>query len=432
MTNKFKRSSEYFKEAGRHIPGGVNSPVRAFKAVGGEPLFIEKGAGSKVYDVDGNSYIDFVLSWGPLILGHAHPEVVEAIKLTAQKGTSFGAPTELETELAILVKNGFPSIELIRFVNSGTEAVMSAIRLARGYSKRDKVIKFEGCYHGHSDSLLVKAGSGIATLGIPESSGVPADFVKNTIVMPYNDIEAVKKAVKTYSGEIACIIVEPIAGNMGVVPPKAGFLECLREITKNENIILIFDETITGFRVSFGGAQQLYNISPDLTCLGKIIGGGLPVGAFGGKGEIMGHLAPQGPVYQAGTLSGNPVAMAAGIATLKQLLKPDIYKKIDHLAKKLTAGISAAAKDASIPVYINRVGSMFSVFFTDIEVADYTTAKKSDTALYRSYFWKMLAEGIYFAPSSFESAFLSNSHSETEMDLTVNKCRKIFSELKED
>ncbi|MBI4379206.1 MAG: glutamate-1-semialdehyde 2,1-aminomutase [Nitrospinae bacterium] len=413
------KSKELFEKAKKLIPGGVNSPVRAFKSVGGEPLFIKRALGSKIYDVDGNEYIDYVGSWGPLIVGHSHPRLVSKLIKTIENGTSYGAPTELEVHLAEMVTEAFPSIEMIRMVNSGTEATMSAIRLARAYTKRDKIIKFEGCYHGHVDSLLVKAGSGAATLGLPDSPGIPHDFARNTITLPFNDIERVRDILKKEDDTIACIILEPIIGNIGVVPPKKGFLQELRELTKNNGVILIFDEVMTGFRVAYGGAQELYNIKADITCLGKIIGGGLPVGAYGGKREIMEMVAPAGPVYQAGTLSGNPLAMTAGIETLKILSQPGTYKKLEKISDKLCRGIEEGAQEAGIPVYLGRVGSMFSVFFTEKEVTDYSTAKKSDTTLFSKYFLLMLRGGIYLAPSQFEATFVSLAHSMSDIEKTI-------------
>ncbi|OGV95446.1 MAG: glutamate-1-semialdehyde-2,1-aminomutase [Nitrospinae bacterium RIFCSPLOWO2_02_FULL_39_110] len=417
MTNK--KSKALFKRARRLIPGGVNSPVRAFKSVGGEPLFIKRASGSKIYDADGNEYIDYVGSWGPMILGHSHPQVVSALKKAIDNGTSYGAPTELEIRLAEMVIKAFPSIEMIRMVNSGTEATMSAIRLARAYTKRDRIIKFEGCYHGHADSLLVKAGSGAVTLGLPDSPGVPADFAKNTITLPFNNIGIVEDFLNREGETIACIILEPIIGNIGVVPPQNGFLQGLREVTKKYGIVLIFDEVMTGFRIAYGGAQELYNISGDLTCLGKIIGGGLPVGAYGGKREIMEMVAPAGPVYQAGTLSGNPLAMTAGIETLKILSKTGVYKKLEKISDKLCKGMEKGAREAGIPVYSARVGSMFSMFFTDREVIDYATAKTSDTVRFSKYFSMMLKGGIYLAPSQFEAGFVSLAHSDNDIDKTI-------------
>jgi len=420
------KSKVLWQEAKEYIPGGVNSPVRAFKSVGMDPLFIDRGAGSKMYDVDGNEYIDYVMSWGPLILGHAHPRVVNAVKAAIDKGTSFGAPTAGEVALAKMINTAYPSMELVRLVNSGTEALMSAIRLARGYTKRDKIIKFEGCYHGHADSLLVKAGSGMATFGIPDSLGVPADIAKNTITLPFNDLEAVRKAA---SEEVACLVVEPVAGNMGVVPPRDGYLAGLREITAQHGIVLIFDEVITGFRVAYGGAQELYGIKPDITCLGKIIGGGLPIGAYGGKREIMSYVAPLGGVYQAGTLSGNPVAVAAGIETLKVLSETKPYKELDRRAQALSEGIGDAFRKASLKVTQNCLGSMMTTFFTDGEVVDYTSAKKSDTERYARYFRGMLGEGVYLAPSQFEAAFLSTAHSEADVEKTIRACHRVLKSL---
>ena len=426
---KNKKSKELFKKAKQIIPGGVNSPVRAFKSVGGKPLFIKKASGSKIYDTDGNEYIDYVGSWGPMIVGHSNPKVVSALKKAIVNGTSYGAPTELEVQLAEMVIKAFPSIEMVRMVNSGTEATMSAIRLARAYTKRNKVIKFEGCYHGHVDSLLVKAGSGAATLGLPDSPGVPPDFAKNTITIPFNDIERVKDVLEKEGEKIACIILEPVIGNIGVVPPKNGFLQELREVTKKYGIVLIFDEVMTGFRVAYGGTQELYNIKADLTCLGKIIGGGLPVGAYGGKREIMEMVAPAGPVYQAGTLSGNPLAMTAGIETLKILSKSGIYKKLDKISEKLCKGMEDGARESGIPVYSTRVGSMFSMFFTDKEVIDYTTAKTSDINRFSKYFSLMLKGGIYLAPSQFEAGFVSLAHSDSDIDRTIEVSRKTLKKL---
>ena len=427
MTNK--KSKELFKKAKQIIPGGVNSPVRAFKSVGGEPLFIKKASGSRIYDIDGNEYIDYVGSWGPMIVGHSNPKVVSALKKAIVNGTSYGAPTELEVQLAEMVIKAFPSIEMVRMVNSGTEATMSAIRLARAYTKRNKVIKFEGCYHGHVDSLLVKAGSGAATLGLPDSPGVPPDFAKNTITIPFNDIERVKDVLKKEGEKIACIILEPVIGNIGVVPPKKGFLHGLREVTKKYGIVLIFDEVMTGFRVAYGGTQELYNIKADLTCLGKIIGGGLPVGAYGGKREIMEMVAPAGPVYQAGTLSGNPLAMTAGIETLKILSKSGVYKRLNNISEKLCKGMEYGARESGIAVYSARVGSMFSMFFTDKEVIDYTTAKTSDINRFSKYFSLMLKGGIYLAPSQFEAGFVSLAHSDSDIDRTIEINRQSLKEI---
>ena len=420
------KSEALWQEAQEYIPGGVNSPVRAFKSVGMDPVFIDRGNGSKIYDVDGAEYIDFVCSWGPLILGHAHPQVVGAVKTAIDRGTSFGAPTAGEVELAKMINSAYPSMELVRLVNSGTEAALSAIRLARGYTRRDKIIKFEGGYHGHADSLLVKAGSGMATLGIPDSLGVPADLAKNTLILPFNDLEAVRKAA---SQEVACLVLEPVAGNMGVVPPRDGYLEGLREITTQHGIVLIFDEVITGFRVSYGGAQELFGIKPDITCLGKIIGGGFPIGAYGGRKDIMSQVAPLGGVYQAGTLSGNPVAVAAGIETLKILSETKPYEKLEKGAQVLSDGIKDAAQKVGVKATQNRVGSMMTVFFNDNQVVDYASASGSDTSKYARYFRGMLEEGVYLAPSQFESAFLSTTHSEADIEKTIRACGKVLKSL---
>lgn len=413
-----ERSAAAFERAKKVIPGGVNSPVRAFKSVGLTPVYIERGQGSRVYDIDGNSYIDYVASWGPLIMGHAHPEVVEAIRKTAEKGTSFGAPTELETLMAELVCERVPSVDIVRMVNSGTEATMSALRLARGYTGRSKILKFEGSYHGHADSLLIKAGSGVATLGLPDSPGVPEGVAANTITVPYNDIESVKLAFERYGEQIACIIVEPVAGNMGVVPPLPGFLQGLRDITEQYGSLLIFDEVMTGFRVGYHCAQGLYGITPDLTCFGKVIGGGLPVGAYGGKRELMEMIAPSGPIYQAGTLSGNPLAMAAGYATLK-LLTPETYERLEQKAVRLQLGFEQNAEKRGIATTINRVGSMVCPFFTDKTVINFETAKTSDLDRFKTYFAAMLDLGVSVAPSQFEGMFISGVHSEEDIDATI-------------
>ncbi|HTG82272.1 MAG TPA: glutamate-1-semialdehyde 2,1-aminomutase, partial [Geobacteraceae bacterium] len=415
--------------AQQFIPGGVNSPVRAFKSVGADPLFIQRAAGARIYDMDGNEFIDFVGSWGPMILGHCHPAVVAAVKSAVDNGASFGAPTELEITLAEMVVKAVPSIEMVRMVSSGTEATMSAIRLARGYTGRDKILKFSGCYHGHADSLLVKAGSGAATFGVPDSPGVPKDFAKHTLTATYNSLESVKTLVAENKGEIACIIVEPIAGNMGTVPPREGFLEGLRTICSDEGIVLIFDEVMSGFRVAYGGAQELYGVTPDMTTLGKIIGGGLPVGAFGGKREIMQNLSPAGGVYQAGTLSGNPLAMTAGIETLKLLQADGFYKKLDEKSAYLATGIARAAKDAGYPVYSTRVGSMICTFFTKGEVHDWDSAAACDTKAFARYFLAMLEEGIYLAPSQFETAFVSAAHTDADLDRTIAAARSAFKAL---
>ncbi len=418
------RSRKLFKEAKKHIPGGVNSPVRAFLSVGGEPLFIKKAKGSKIFDADNKAYIDYVLSWGPMILGHSHPRVTAALKKAIANGTSFGAPTELEVTLAQMVKKAVPSIEMVRMVSSGTEATMSAIRAARGFTGRDKILKFDGCYHGHADSLLVKAGSGVATFGLPDSPGVPADLARLTLTAAYNNLAAVEDMVARDGSRIACIIVEPVAGNMGCVPPEPGFLQGLRRVCDQYGIVLIFDEVMTGFRVAYGGAQQLYNVKPDLTCLGKVIGGGLPVGAFGGRRDIMEKIAPRGPIYQAGTLSGNPLAMTAGIETLKLLSKAGVYKKLEGISADLESGLRSAADEAGIPVTVNRVGSMFTGFFTGKTVKDFASAKTSDTARFGKYFLSMLKNGVNLAPSQFEAAFLSLSHSNADIDRTIEAARK--------
>ena len=414
-----QKSEKLFKQAKALIPGGVNSPVRAFKAVGGNPVFITKGKGSKIYDVDGNSYIDYVLSWGPLILGHAHPKVIKALKAAAEKGTSFGAPTPLEIELANLVLKAYPSMDKVRMVNSGTEATMSAIRVARGFTKRDAIIKFEGCYHGHANGLLVKAGSGAMTFGIPDSPGVPKSYAKNTITIPFNDIDAVKTVINRQWKSIACVIIEPVVGNIGCVLPKPGFLETVRTLTKKYGIVLIFDEVMTGFRVAYGGAQEHYRIKPDMTCLGKVIGGGLPVGAYGGKKEIMSMVSPEGPVYQAGTLSGNPLAMTAGIETLKILSAKGTYKKLESLSVMLEKGLKGAAKRAGVATKFYRAGTMFCTYFTNKEVYDYATAKTSDTAKFSRFFTGMLDRGVNIAPSQFEAGFMSLAHSESDIEKTV-------------
>ncbi len=420
---KFTRSEELFTRAQNVIPGGVNSPVRAFKSVGGKPVFIKRGEGSRVYDEDGNSFIDYVCSWGPLILGHACPEVIEAIRRASLDGTTFGASTALEVELAEMIVEAVPSIEMVRLVSSGTEALMSAVRVARGFTGREKVIKFEGCYHGHSDGLLAKAGSGIATLGVPDSAGVPASIASDTITLPYNNIDAVEKAMHAVGNEVACVVIEPVAGNMGVVAPKPGYLAGLRAICDNCGALLLFDEVITGFRVAYGGAQELFGIRPDLTTLGKIIGGGLPVGAYGGRKDIMSCIAPLGPVYQAGTLSGNPLAVSAGIATLKMLQKPKFYDELERKASALADGLSAAVKGTRI----NRVGSMMTAFFTEGEVVDYASAKKADTAIYARFFAEMLQRGVYLAPSQFEAAFVSAAHSDQDIELTIEAARNAAS-----
>jgi len=425
----FSVSELLFERASKSIPGGVNSPVRAFRAVGRSPLFIEQAAGSNVADADGNTYTDYVGSWGPMILGHAHPIVIDALTKAASRGTSFGAPTEAEIELAEEVKAAFPSIDLVRMVSSGTEATMSAIRLARGFTGRDRIIKFEGCYHGHTDSLLVKAGSGLATFGTPDSAGVPAGVARDTIVLPYNDAAAVADSFKQQGDQIACIIVEPVAGNMGCVPPRPGFLETLRSVADQYASLLIFDEVISGFRVAFGGAQELYGIKPDLTCLGKIIGGGLPVGAFGGRADVMETIAPLGPVYQAGTLSGNPLAMAAGLATLRCLREFSPYAELERRGRKLEEGLTQAAAAAGVACTLNRVGSILTAFFNPGPVSDWPSAKQSDTEAYSRFFSAMLQQGIYLAPSQFECAFLSIEHTDEVIDRTVEAATLAFQHL---
>lgn len=429
---KLDRSAELFERARKVMPGGVNSPVRAFRSVGGTPPFIRSASGSRITDADGNEYIDYVCSWGPLVLGHSHPRVVEAVKNKLSAGTSYGAPTEIEVEMAEMVVEAVPSIEKVRFVSSGTEAVMSAIRLARGYTGRDKVIKFSGCYHGHSDGLLVKAGSGGMTFGTPDSLGVPHDYAKNTLSLPYNNLDAVRETVSANRGEIACVVVEPVAGNMGVVPPEKGFLEGLREITANEGIVLIFDEVITGFRVSFGGAQELYNVIPDMTCLGKIIGGGFPVGAFGGKLEIMNMLSPEGPVYQAGTLSGNPIAMTAGFETLKVLENRRVYEELEEKSARLAEGLQKAARDAGITIWQNRVGSMMCSYFNAGRVRDYESALKSDVKMFARFHGEMLSRGVYLAPSQFEAVFVSVAHTDEDLHVTIEAAKEAFRALKSD
>ncbi|MDQ7786667.1 MAG: glutamate-1-semialdehyde 2,1-aminomutase [Thermodesulfovibrionales bacterium] len=426
----FTQSHRLYKRALKLIPGGVNSPVRAFRAVGGNPVFVTRGQGSKIYDVDGNRYIDYVLSWGPLILGHAHPKVLSALRKALDKGTSYGAPTSLEIELAELVLKAYPSMDKVRMVNSGTEATMSAIRVARGFTGRDKIIKFEGCYHGHADGLLVKAGSGATTFGVPDSPGVPRSYAKNTITVPFNDISACKKVIRNNWKSLACVILEPVVGNIGCVLPKPGFLETLRKLTKAHGIVLIFDEVMTGFRVTYGGAQAYYGISPDMTCLGKVIGGGLPVGAYGGKKEIMAMVSPEGPVYQAGTLSGNPLAMTAGIETLKILSKKDTYTKLEQKASFLEKGLIDAAKRAGVKTRFYRAGTMFCTYFTDTPVVDYQTAKISDTARFAKFFLSMLKKGVYIAPSQFEAGFISLAHSVNDIEKTIRAAYESLLEIR--
>ncbi|MEW9051648.1 MAG: glutamate-1-semialdehyde 2,1-aminomutase [Neobacillus sp.] len=425
----YTKSIEAFKEAQTLMPGGVNSPVRAFKSVNMDPIFMERGKGSKIYDIDGNEYIDYVLSWGPLILGHTNDRVVAGIKKVAELGTSYGAPTEMENVLAKLVIERVPSIEVVRMVSSGTEATMSALRLARGYTGRNKILKFEGCYHGHGDSLLIKAGSGVATLGLPDSPGVPEGVAMNTITVPYNDLESVRYAFEQFGDDIACIIVEPVAGNMGVVPPQPGFLEGLREITSANGALLVFDEVMTGFRVGYNCAQGFYGVTPDLTCLGKVIGGGLPVGAYGGKAEIMQQVAPAGPIYQAGTLSGNPLAMTAGYETLVQLT-PAHYEEFGRKADRLEEGITAAAEKYDIPVSFNRAGSMVGFFFTNEKVVNYEAAKTSNLEYFASYYREMANQGVFLPPSQFEGLFLSTEHSDEDIEKTIQAVEIAFSKLK--
>jgi len=412
-------SNKLFAAAQRIIPGGVNSPVRAFRGVGGEPFFVARAEGAQLWDVDGRAYLDYVGSWGPLILGHAAPSVVAAVAAAAGRGTSYGAPTAGEVEMASAIIDAYPSIEMLRLVSSGTEAAMSAIRVARGATGRDLLVKFDGGYHGHADSLLVKAGSGVATLSIPDSRGVPAALAALTVTAPFNDIETVRAIFAAHGAEVAALIVEPVAGNMGVVPPAPGFLDGLRELCTRHGAVLIFDEVITGFRVAFGGAQALYGVRPDLTCLGKIIGGGLPVGAYGGRADLMRNVAPLGGVYQAGTLSGNPLAVAAGLATLHALSRGDVYGRLEALGRRLAQGLEAGAREAGVPLTVNRVGSMLTAFFCAAPVTDYATAKRADTTRYARSFHAMLARGVYLAPSQFEAAFVSLAHTEADIDVTV-------------
>lgn len=421
MTNT--KSEELFARARKIIPGGVNSPVRAFRGVGGTPRFIARGEGSRMYDVDGNSYIDYICSWGPLILGHRPKQVIDALREVLEIGTSFGAPTERELDLGEAIRDAMPSMELLRLVNSGTEATMSAIRVARGFTGRDLTVKFEGCYHGHVDSLLVKAGSGMATLGIADSAGVPKSFAATTIALPFNDLTAVEEAFRTQGDQIASVIVEPVAGNMGCVPPAPGFLEGLRSITEKYGAVLIFDEVMTGFRLSFGGAQQLYGIRPDMTTIGKIVGGGLPIAAYGGRADIMNKVAPVGPIYQAGTLSGNPLAVSAGLAMLRHLkANPQVYTDLETRAARLTANVPPS-------MTVNRVGSMFTLFFTNRPVTDYETAKQSDTEMYKKFFHWMLSQGVYLAPSQFEAAFLSAAHSDEDIQTTIDAAQTFFQRM---
>lgn len=421
-----KKSQELFQRAIRLMPGGVNSPVRAFRAVGGEPVFIARGRGVRLTSVDGDEYIDYVMSWGPLILGHCHPEVMEGLVRVLETGTSFGAATEGEVELAERIWEAFPSIERVRLVNSGTEATLSALRVARAATGRDKILKFDGCYHGHVDSLLVKAGSGVATLGLPDSPGVPRCLAELTVTLPYNDLNALDVGFAAYGNQLAAVIVEPVAGNMGCVLPEAGFLKKLRTLTARHGAVLIFDEVMTGFRIAYGGAQQLYGIVPDLTTLGKIIGGGLPVGAYGGKAEIMDLVAPSGPVYQAGTLAGNPLAVAAGLKTLEVIRRPDFYERLDSLSAKLAEGLAARARKAAVPLSVNRVGSMLTAFFTAQSIIDYASARKADTDAFARFFRAMLGHGIYLPPSQFEAAFVSAAHTEEDIARTLDAADSAF------
>ena len=426
------KSEKAFDEAKRYMPGGVNSPVRSYRSVGSNPPFISSASGSRIYDIDNNEYIDYVLSWGPMILGHANPEVVASLQEAIPRGTSYGAPTLLETELAKKIQAFMPSMEMIRLVNSGTEATMSALRVARGYTGRDRIVKFVGCYHGHSDSLLVKAGSGLATFGVPDSPGVPKGVAENTITLPYNDIDAVKQLFDEMGDTIACIIVEPVAGNMGCVPPVEGFLETLRDVTKAHGALLIFDEVMCGFRASSGGAQKLYNIKPDLTCLGKIVGGGMPLAVFGGSSKIMSEVAPSGPIYQAGTLSGNPVAVTAGLATLSMLQRdPTIFKQVEDSTKALCNGLEELAKKYNVPAVVQRVGSMFTLFFTDKPVHNFDDASACNADHFKIFFHHNLSHGIYYAPSPFESNFVSMCHKSAEIDKTLAVAEEAFKIISE-
>ncbi len=423
------KSQQLFQQALARIPGGVNSPVRAFRAVGGDPVFVERGEGSRIFSVDGRSFVDYVMSWGPLILGHAHPEVIEEITRVARGGTSFGACTEAEVRLAERIADAFPSVERVRLTSSGTEATMSALRVARAATGRDKILKFDGCYHGHADSLLVKAGSGVATLGLPDSPGVPRVLAELTITVPFNDINALERAFAAHPNQLAAVIVEPVAGNMGCVPPQPGFLAMLRQLTTQHGTILIFDEVITGFRVARGGAQELFGIKPDLTTLGKIIGGGLPVGAYGGIAGLMDLVAPAGPVYQAGTLSGNPLAVAAGLKTLEIISRPGFYERLEAISSHLEAGLCSAAQNEGVPLTVNRVGSMLTPFFTPGPVRDYSAARRSDTASFARFFRALLDRGIYWPPSQFESAMVSAAHSSADVEQTIAAASEAIRQL---
>ncbi len=431
MIYQISKSEQLFEAAQKHIPGGVNSPVRAFKGVGGTPVFFDHAKGAYAYDADGNKYIDYVGSWGPMILGHNADVVIDALKVQMEKGLSFGAPTAVEIEMAVEVCKLVPSMDMVRMVNSGTEATMSAIRLARGFTGRDKIVKFEGCYHGHADSLLVKAGSGMLTLGVPTSPGVPASVAEHTLTLNYNDLDSVRECFAKYGDQIACVIIEPIAGNMNCIPSEKSFLQGLRELCTVHDIVLIFDEVMSGFRAALGGAQAHYGITPDMTCLGKIIGGGLPVGAFGGKREIMEHLAPLGPVYQAGTLSGNPLAMAAGLAMLKAIQAPSFHEQLTARVEQLLAGLQAAADKHSVPFTYNKVGAMFGIFFTELkEVKTFRdVADHCDTDRFNKFFHGMLKEGVYLAPSAFEAAFMSIAHSEADIEATIAAADKVMASL---